>query len=163
MATEPQKSPQTIYRSLPSSSSTEQHDPGASDRADTAKGADPQAVARVGLGIGPRRFHRNQPRYCLARDDQPGHRRPDRWLHSAGRDRRCAGALRTACGSRASKFWLPRWTTPQRQWLQRIAAQTKANLIVDRDALDDPDLSFDGKAAASRGSIAFLTASWNRC
>ncbi|HKP45931.1 MAG TPA: type I restriction-modification enzyme R subunit C-terminal domain-containing protein, partial [Pyrinomonadaceae bacterium] len=34
------------------------------------------------------------------------------------------------------------WTTPQRQWLQKIAAQTKANLIVDRDALDDPDLIF---------------------
>ena len=32
--------------------------------------------------------------------------------------------------------------TPQRQWLQRIAAQTKANLIVDREALDDPDLVF---------------------
>ena len=35
-----------------------------------------------------------------------------------------------------------RWSTPQRQWLQRIAAQTKANLIVDRAALDDPDLVF---------------------
>ncbi len=34
------------------------------------------------------------------------------------------------------------WTTPQRQWLQKIAAQTKANLIVDRAALDDPDLIF---------------------
>jgi type I restriction enzyme, R subunit len=34
------------------------------------------------------------------------------------------------------------WTTPQRQWLQKIAAQTKANLIVDREALDDPDLIF---------------------
>ena len=34
------------------------------------------------------------------------------------------------------------WTTPQRQWLQKIAAQTKANLIVDRDALDDPDIVF---------------------
>jgi len=34
------------------------------------------------------------------------------------------------------------WTTPQRQWLQKIAAQTKANLIVDRAALDDPDLVF---------------------
>lgn len=34
------------------------------------------------------------------------------------------------------------WSTPQRQWLQRIAAQTKANLVVDRDALDDPDLIF---------------------
>ena len=34
------------------------------------------------------------------------------------------------------------WTTPQRQWLQRIAAQTKANILVDREALDDPDLIF---------------------
>jgi type I restriction enzyme R subunit len=34
------------------------------------------------------------------------------------------------------------WTTPQRQWLQKIAAQTKANLVVDRDAFDDPDLLF---------------------
>ena len=34
------------------------------------------------------------------------------------------------------------WTTPQRQWLTRIATQTKANIIVDRDALDDPDLIF---------------------
>jgi type I restriction enzyme, R subunit len=34
------------------------------------------------------------------------------------------------------------WTTPQRQWLQKIAAQTKANLIVDRAALDDSDLVF---------------------
>ncbi|HVZ70933.1 MAG TPA: type I restriction-modification system endonuclease [Polyangia bacterium] len=34
------------------------------------------------------------------------------------------------------------WTSPQRQWLQKIAAQTKANVIVDRSALDDPDLVF---------------------
>ena len=34
------------------------------------------------------------------------------------------------------------WTRPQRQWLQKLAAQTKANLIVDRAALDDPDLIF---------------------
>lgn len=34
------------------------------------------------------------------------------------------------------------WSTPQRQWLQKIAAQTKANIIVDRPALDDPDLLF---------------------
>jgi type I restriction enzyme R subunit len=30
------------------------------------------------------------------------------------------------------------WTSPQRQWLQTIAAQTKANVIVDRAAIDDP-------------------------
>lgn len=34
------------------------------------------------------------------------------------------------------------WTAPQRQWLQKIAAQTKANVVVDREALDDPDLVF---------------------
>jgi type I restriction enzyme R subunit len=34
------------------------------------------------------------------------------------------------------------WSVPQRQWLQRIAAQTKANIVVDREALDDPDLIF---------------------
>lgn len=34
------------------------------------------------------------------------------------------------------------WTTPQRDWLKRIAAQTKSNTLVDRDALDDPDLLF---------------------
>lgn len=34
------------------------------------------------------------------------------------------------------------WSMPQRQWLQKIAAQTKANVIVDREALDDPDLIF---------------------
>lgn len=34
------------------------------------------------------------------------------------------------------------WTGPQRDWLKRIAAQTKANVLVDRAALDDPDLIF---------------------
>lgn len=34
------------------------------------------------------------------------------------------------------------WSTPQRDWLRRIAAQTKANVLVDRAALDDPDLIF---------------------
>ena len=34
------------------------------------------------------------------------------------------------------------WTAPQRDWLKRIGAQTKANQLVDRDALDDPDLIF---------------------
>ena len=34
------------------------------------------------------------------------------------------------------------WSTPQRDWLNKIAAQTKANTLVDRDALDDPDLLF---------------------
>ncbi len=34
------------------------------------------------------------------------------------------------------------WTTPQRNWLKRIAEQTKANLLVDHDAIEDPDLIF---------------------
>lgn len=34
------------------------------------------------------------------------------------------------------------WSTQQRDWLKRIAAQTKANLLVDREAIDDPDLIF---------------------
>ena len=34
------------------------------------------------------------------------------------------------------------WSTPQRDWLKRIAAQTKANVLVDRAVLDDPDLIF---------------------
>jgi type I restriction enzyme R subunit len=34
------------------------------------------------------------------------------------------------------------WTTPQRHWLQRIANQTKAITIVDREALDDDALLF---------------------
>ncbi len=34
------------------------------------------------------------------------------------------------------------WTAPQRQWLQKIAAQTKANVIVDRAAIDDENLLF---------------------
>lgn len=50
-------------------------------------------------------------------------------------EQRVDQALRKVLASR-------NWTTPQRQWLQRIAAQTKANLIVDREALDDPDLIF---------------------
>ena len=50
-------------------------------------------------------------------------------------EQRVERALQSLLASRS-------WTTPQRQWLQRIAAQTKANLIVDRAALDDPDLVF---------------------
>jgi type I restriction enzyme R subunit len=34
------------------------------------------------------------------------------------------------------------WTTPQRQWLERSANQTKAITIVDREALDDNALLF---------------------
>ncbi len=34
------------------------------------------------------------------------------------------------------------WSNPQREWLKKIAAQTKANMIVDRAAIDDPDQVF---------------------
>jgi len=44
-------------------------------------------------------------------------------------------ALQTILASRT-------WNTPQRDWLKKIAAQTKANQLVDRAALDDPDLIF---------------------
>jgi type I restriction enzyme R subunit len=44
-------------------------------------------------------------------------------------------SLQSILGSRT-------WTTPQREWLKKLAAQTKANLLVDRAALDDPDLIF---------------------
>ncbi len=48
---------------------------------------------------------------------------------------RVGKALQTILASRS-------WTTPQRQWLQRIANQTKAITIVDREALDDDALLF---------------------
>lgn len=50
-------------------------------------------------------------------------------------EQRVDHALQTIMASKS-------WTTPQRQWLQKIAAQTKANLVVDRAAFDDPDLVF---------------------
>jgi type I restriction enzyme R subunit len=50
-------------------------------------------------------------------------------------EQRVERALHQILASRA-------WTTPQRQWLHKLAAQTKANLVVDRAALDDPDLIF---------------------
>jgi type I restriction enzyme, R subunit len=34
------------------------------------------------------------------------------------------------------------WTNPQRDWLRKIAAQTKVNDIVDKETLDDPDQLF---------------------
>ena len=50
-------------------------------------------------------------------------------------DQRVDKALQRILASRS-------WTTPQRQWLQRIANQTKAITIVDREALDDDLLFF---------------------
>ena len=39
-------------------------------------------------------------------------------------------------------YALRKWSTPQREWLKKLAEQTKANLVVDREAMDDPDLIF---------------------
>lgn len=50
-------------------------------------------------------------------------------------DERVDQALRRVLASK-------NWTTPQRDWLKRIASQTKANLLVDRAALDEPDLIY---------------------
>lgn len=38
------------------------------------------------------------------------------------------------------------WTTPQKQWLEKIASQTKATLIVDKEAMDAPDQYFKREA-----------------
>lgn len=48
---------------------------------------------------------------------------------------RVDGALQSMLASRA-------WTTPQRDWLKKIAAQTKANQLVDRASLDEDHLIF---------------------
>lgn len=50
-------------------------------------------------------------------------------------DQRVDNALQTLMASNT-------WSTPQRDWLNRIAAQTKANLVVDKDALNDVNLIF---------------------
>lgn len=50
-------------------------------------------------------------------------------------EQRVDQALQTTLASRA-------WTTQQREWLKKLAAQTKANQLVDRAALDDPILIF---------------------
>lgn len=50
-------------------------------------------------------------------------------------DERVDQALRRVLASK-------NWTTPQRDWLKRIASQTKANLLVDRAALDESDLIY---------------------
>jgi len=44
-----------------------------------------------------------------------------------------------------------RWTTPQRQSLQRISNKSKAITIVDREELDDDLLFFKRGGAAGRG------------
>ncbi|MCC7433117.1 MAG: type I restriction-modification system endonuclease [Methanoregulaceae archaeon] len=57
-------------------------------------------------------------------------------------DQRVDQALQSMLSSRA-------WSTPQRQWLQRIAAQIKANVVVDAEMLDDPQLLFKREGGGS--------------
>lgn len=38
------------------------------------------------------------------------------------------------------------WTVPQKQWLEKIAAQTKANVVVDKEVMDSPDQMFKREA-----------------
>jgi type I restriction enzyme R subunit len=45
-------------------------------------------------------------------------------------------ALQKILGSRKD------WSTPQRKWLHTIASQTKVNVVVDREAMDDPSQLF---------------------
>jgi type I restriction enzyme R subunit len=50
-------------------------------------------------------------------------------------EQRVDRALQKIMASRA-------WTAPQRDWLKKLAEQTKVNMVVDRDAIDEPDLIF---------------------
>jgi type I restriction enzyme R subunit len=52
-------------------------------------------------------------------------------------EQRVDRALRRVMGSQA-------WTAPQRQWLERIGKQLKAEVIVDRDALDRGQFGAEG-------------------
>ena len=101
-------------------------------------------LRELALALDTAGFTESEPGHRLARHDQPG----DRRAASSATSARRPSATRwcpTSSGwtGRSQKILATRaWTTPQRQWLQKIAAQTKANLIVDREALDDPDLIF---------------------
>jgi hypothetical protein len=55
------------------------------------------------------------------------------------------------------------WANPQREWLQKIAAQTKANVIVDRDALDDADLVFKRESGGYVRLTPSSAASFRTC
>lgn len=57
-------------------------------------------------------------------------------------DERVEDAPQKLLGSRA-------WTTQQGDWLKRIAAQTKAKILVDREALDDPNLLIKAQGRAT--------------
>jgi len=62
-------------------------------------------------------------------------------------DQRVDRALQTMLASRA-------WTTPQRDWLKKLAAQTKANVLVDRAALDN-DMVFTQQGGFNRANRLF--------
>jgi hypothetical protein len=71
-------------------------------------------------------------------------------------DQRVDNALATILAQRA-------WSLPQRQWLTRIAAQTKANLIVDRAALDAPDQIFKREGGGFERLNGFLRGNCRTC
>ncbi len=51
------------------------------------------------------------------------------------------------------------WTQPQRDWLKKLAAQTKANRLVDRTALDEDHLIFKREGGGFIASTRFSMAS----
>ena len=55
------------------------------------------------------------------------------------------------------------WSLPQRQWLTRIAAQTKANLVVDREALDAPDHIFKREGGGFERLNRIFEGGWRAC
>lgn len=62
-------------------------------------------------------------------------------------DQRVDEALQTMLADR-------QWTTPQREWLKKLAAQTKANLIVDRAAIEK-DMVFTQQGGFNRANKLF--------
>ena len=62
-------------------------------------------------------------------------------------DQRVDDALQTILASR-------QWTNPQRDWLKKLAAQTKANLIVDRAAIEK-DMVFTQQGGFNRANKLF--------
>ena len=112
-------------------------------RAHAPARAHPQATARAGAGARQGGLQRGEPRHCLARDDQPGHRRAYRRLHPPGRHRRSARALRPARGQRPAEAAR---LAPLDHAAAPVAAEDRrpdqGQHVVDREALDDPDLVF---------------------
>ena len=162
MATATRRSPRTTSSEFRDFINSHSNDiPALTDRAHPPARADPQAVARTDAGARRRRLHRDQPRHRLARDDEPGHRGAASSASSARR----RSAIHSCPTSSASTDALQKiarlrkpWTTPQREWLKRIAAQTKANVVVDRAASTTRPRCSSARAAASHGSTRCSTA-----